>query len=66
MKLPCMIFKKIVFNTSPKTVEHILLVMYKSTLSERLFQPLKSTNKQFKLTATFSTCYIAIISTITN
>ena len=53
MELPCKLLEQIAFNTRPKTEEHMLIVMEKSTHKERLSQTLQTNYKQFKITVTF-------------
>ena len=65
MELPSKLLEQIAYNTRPKIEEHILLVMDKSTHEEHLSQPLKTNNKQFKITVTFLSGYNAIFD-VTN
>ena len=53
MELPSKILEQIAFNTRPKIEEHMLMVMDKSIGEERLFQPLQTNIKQFKIKITF-------------
>ena len=64
MELPSELLEQIAFNTRPKSEEHKLLVMDKSTHEEHLSQPLQ-TNKQFKIALTFLTGYNGIFN-VTN
>ena len=45
MELPSKLLEQISFNTRPKLEEHMLVVMYKSTHEEHLFQPLQTNNE---------------------
>ena len=65
MELPSKILEQIAFNTRPKIEEHILIVMDKSTHEEHLFQPLLTSNKQFKIAVTFLSGYNGIFN-VTN
>ena len=56
------LLEQIAFNTRPKIEEHISIVMDKSTHEERLFQPLQTNNKQFKIAVTFLTGYKGIFN----
>ena len=53
IELLCKILKQIASSTRPKTEEHILIVIDKSTYEEHLAQPLQTTNKQTKVAVTF-------------
>ena len=57
MELPSKLLEQIAFITRPKIEEHMLVVMDKSTHEEHLFQPLQTSNKQFKIAVTFLTGY---------
>ena len=57
MELPSKSLEQIAFNTIPKIVEHMLLVMDKSTHEEHLSQPLQTNSKQFKIVVTLPTGY---------
>ena len=65
MELPSKKFEPIPFNTTPEIEEHMLIVMHRSTHEEHLYQPLKTTNKQFKKAVTFLTGYNGIFN-VTN
>ena len=65
MELPSKILEQTAFNTRPKIEEHMLIVMDKSTHEEHLFQPLQTSNKQFKTAVTFLTGYNGIFN-VTN
>ena len=65
MELPNEKLEQIAHNTRPKTEEHMLIVMDKSTHEEHLSQPLQTNSKQFKLALTFLSCYIGIFN-VTN
>ena len=65
MELPSKLLEQIVFNTRPKTEEHMLIVMDKSTHEEHLFQPLQTKNRQFKIAVTFLSAYNGIFN-VTN
>ena len=65
MELPSKNLEQIAFNTRPKTEEHMLIVMDKSTHEEHLFQPLQTNNKIFKIAVTFLTGYNGIFN-VTN
>ena len=65
MELPSKLLEQIAFNTRPKTEEHMLIAMYKSTHEEHLSQPLQTNNKQFKMAVTFLTGYNGIFN-VTN
>ena len=65
MELSSILLEEIVFNTRPKTEEHILIGMKKSTHEEHLSQPLQTNNKQFKIAVTFLTGYNGIFN-VTN
>ena len=62
MELPSKLLEQIVFNTRPKTEEHMLIVMDKSTHEEHLSQPLQTNNKQFKTAVTFLSAYNGIFN----
>ena len=55
MELSSKLLEQIAYNTRPKIDEHMLIVMDKSTHEEYLFQPLQTSNKQFKIAVTFLT-----------
>ena len=57
MELPCEIIEQIAFNTRPEVEEQMLIAMDKSTHEERLFQPLQTNVKQFKIVVTFPSGY---------
>ena len=57
MELPSKSLEQIAFNPRPKTEEHMLIVMDKSTHEEQLSQPLQINNKQIKIAVTFLTRY---------
>ena len=65
MELPSQLLEKIAYNTRPKTEEHMLIVLVKSTHEEHLSQPLETNIKQFKIAVTFLTGYIGIFN-VTN
>ena len=65
MELPSKLLEQIAFNTRPKTEEHMLIVMDKSTHEEHLFQPLQTKNKEFKIAVTFLTGYNGIFNVTT-
>ena len=65
MELPSKLLEQIAFITRPKTEEHMLIVMDKSTHEEHLFQPLQTNNKQFKIAITFLSAYNGIFN-VTN
>ena len=65
MELPSKLLEQIAFNTRPKTEEQMLIVMDKSTHEEKLYQPLQTNNKQFKIAVTFLTGYNGIFN-VTN
>ena len=65
MELPSKLLEQIAYNTRHKIVEHMLIVMDKSTHEEHLFQPLQTNNKQFKIATTFLTGYNGIFN-VTN
>ena len=62
MELPSKLLKKIVFNTTPKIEDHMLIGMDKCTHEEHLYQPLQTNNKQFKKAITFLTGYNGIFN----
>ena len=62
MELPSKLLEQIIFNTTPKNEEHILIVTDKSTLEEHLSQPLQTDNKQFKIAITFLTGFNGIFN----
>ena len=62
MELSSKLLEQIVFNTSSKIEEHMLIVMDKSTHEEHLSQPLQTNNKQFKIAVTFLTGYNGIFN----
>ena len=63
--LPSKLLEQIAFNTRPKTEEHMLIVMDKSTHEEHLYQPSQTNNKQFIIAVTFLTGYNCIFN-VTN
>ena len=65
MELLSKLLEQIAFNTNPKTEEHMLVVMDKSTQEKRLSQPLQTNKKQFKIAVTFLTGYNGIFN-VTN
>ena len=64
MELATKLIEKIVYNTSPKIEEHMLIVMHKRTHEEHLSQLLQTNNEQFKLAITFLTSYNGIFNVI--
>ena len=62
MELPSKILEQIAYNTRSRIEEHLLIVMYKSTHEEHLFQPLQTNNKFFKIAVTFLTGYNGIFN----
>ena len=62
MKLPSKLLEQIAFETRPKSEEHLLIVMDKSTHEEHLFQSLQINNKQFKIAMTFLSAYNGIFN----
>ena len=62
MELPSKLLEQIAYNTRPKTEEHMLIIMDKSTHEEHLFQPLQTNNKHFKIAITFLTGYNGIFN----
>ena len=64
MELPTKLFEQIAYNTKPKTEEHMLIVMDKSTHEEHLSQPIQTDNKQFKMAVTFLSAYNGIFNVI--
>ena len=65
MELPSKLLEQIAFITRPKIEEHMLIVMDKSTHEEHLFEPLETSNKQFKIAVTFLSAYNGILN-VTN
>ena len=65
MELPSKLLKQIAFITRPKTEEHKLNVMDKSTDEEHLSQPVQSNIKQFRIAVTFPSGYNGIFN-VTN
>ena len=65
MELPSKLLEQTAFNTRPKTEEHMLIVMDKSTHEEHRAQPLQTNNKHFKIAATFLSAYNGIFK-VTN
>ena len=61
MELPSRILEQNAFITRPKSEEHMLIGMKKSTHEEHLFQALQTNHKQFKIAVTFLTGYNGII-----
>ena len=57
LELPAKILEQKAFYTRPKTEEHIMIVMDKSTYEEHLAQPLQTNIKQFKIAVIFLTGY---------
>ena len=55
----------IAFNARPKTEEHMLMVMDKSTHGRHLHQALQTNKKQFKLAISFLSGYNGIFN-VTN
>ena len=62
MELPSKLLEQIAFNTRPKTEEHMLIVMDKSTQEGYLSQPLQTNNERFKIAVTFLTAYNGIFN----
>ena len=62
MELPSKLLEQIAYNTRPKIEEHMLTNMDKSTQEEHLFQPIQTSNKQFKIAITFLTGYNGIFN----
>ena len=62
MNLTSKLLEQIAFITRPKIEEHMLIVMDKSTLTEHLYEPLQTKNKQFKIAITFLTAYNGIFN----
>ena len=60
MELPSKLLEQIAFNTRPKTEEHMLVVMNKSTHEEHFSQPLQTNKKQFKNAVTYLNAYNGI------
>ena len=65
IELPGNLVEQIAINSRPKIEEHILIIMYKSTHEEHLFQPLQTNIKQFKIAVTFLAAYNGIFN-VTN
>ena len=65
MEIPSKLLEQIAFNTRPKTEEHMLMVMDKSTHKEHLAQQVQTTNKQFKIAVTFLSAFNCIFN-VTN
>ena len=62
MELPRRFSERIVFNTRPKTEEHTLFLMDKTTHEENLSQPIQTLRKQVnKVTVTFPTGYTGFV-----
>ena len=59
------LLEQLVFNTSSKIEEHMLIVIDKSSHEEHLSQPLQTNIKQFKKAVTFLTGYNGIFN-VTN
>ena len=57
MDLPSKIVERMVFKTRPKSEEHIIIILDKSTREEHLSQPIQTNIKQFKIAVTFLTGY---------
>ena len=64
MELTSKLLEQIAYNTRPKTEEHMLIIMDKSTHEEHLFQPHQTNNKQFKIAVTFLSAYNGIFNII--
>ena len=62
MELPGKLLEQIAFNTRPKIEERMLIVMNKGTDEERLYQPLQTNNKFFKIAVTFLTGFNSIFN----
>ena len=62
MDLPSKFLEQMAYNTRSRIEEHLLIVMYKSTLEEHLFQPLQTNNKQLKLAITFLSGYNSLFN----
>ena len=63
MELPRQLLEQIAYNTRPKTEEHMLIVMDKSSHEEHLSQALLQTdNKQLRIAITFLTAYNGIFN----
>ena len=65
MELPSKLLEQIAFNTRLKIDEHMLIVLDKSTHEEHPFQPLQTSNKQFKIAVTFPSAFNGIFN-VTN
>ena len=65
MELPSKLLEQIAYNTRPKTEEHMLIVMDKSTHEEHLSQPLRKNNEKFKIAVTSLSGYNGIFN-VTN
>ena len=65
MELPSKLLEQIAFDTRPKNVEHMIIVVDKSTHEEHLSQLLQTDNKLFKIAVTFLTGYNGIFN-VTN
>ena len=66
MELPSKLLEQKFFKTRPKTEEHIIIVMDKSTLEEHLSQPISTNIKQFKIAITFLTGINGIFNVATS
>ena len=62
MELPSKLLEQIAFNTRPKTEEHMLINMDKSTHEEHLSNPLQTNNKQFKIAVSFLSAYNGVFN----
>ena len=61
MEVPSEILEQTAYSTRPKTEEHMLIVMHKSTHEEHLTHPLQSNKTHFKIFVTFLTVHNGII-----
>ena len=66
MELPSKLLEQIAFNTRPRIEEHMLIIMDKSTHEEHLSQPLRTNNKQFKISISFLSGYNGIFNVTNN
>ena len=64
MKLPSKIVEQLGFNKKPKTEEHVLFALEKSTYEKQIYQPLENNNKQVKISVTFLTSFDSISNVI--
>ena len=62
MELPSKILEQKAFNTRSRNEEHVLIVMDKSNHEQRLFQPLQTNHKRFKIAVTFPTGYNGVFN----